>query len=128
MLILNRPGSLDPGLPCFSAQMCLAPGVRRRVVRGLPAAAAVATTAVTAAATTEAAATGAGLAGAGLVDGEVAAADVGAVECLDRRLGAGGVSEFHETETAGAAGLTVHYESRRDNLSMLREDLAQLVL
>ena len=109
--------------------MCLAPGVRRRAVRGLPAAAAVATAAVTAAAaTTEAAATGAGLTGTCLVDGQVAAADVGAVEGLDRRLGAGGVSELHETETAGAAGLTVHYESRRDNLSMLREDLAQLAL
>ena len=89
--------------------------------------AATTTAAAVAAATTAATATAAVLAGASFADGEVATAEVSAVEGLDG-LGRIFVGHFDEAEAARASGLAVRRECARDDLAVLTEELLNFLL
>jgi hypothetical protein len=92
------------------------------------AATAIATTAAAAAAATTTEPTGAGLARACLVDGEIAAAEVLAVEGLDCGAALVVVVELDEGETAGPPCLAIHHERGGGDIAVLREELVQLLL
>jgi hypothetical protein len=91
---------------------------------------AAATTTAAAEATTAAAAAAASASftRAGFVDGEIATINVLAVEGSDGSLSFRVVGHFDEAETAGAAGVTVHDEGRRSDLTESSEEILELRL